>query len=257
MSIWIDVPMWPRHGTVFAHLISDESLDELHAFASAVGLHPRSFDGDHYDVPHERFADVMAAGATSVAGGDLVRKLVSSGLRLRKRKSDRPVARVTDLVLGDGTRADVDLIASDREIDRSTVFAGMVFLRDGDGRFALVHSPRRDAWGSPGGWLESGESAAEGAVREVWEETGIRVTEGELRPCGYERFEIRGEVRGRWLPGRSYLQVFRSELSGPGPVLQPALDDVDAVEWVDLDEFEQRCSGEFWWPLVEHLFAAR
>jgi len=144
MSIWIDVPMWPRHGTVFAHLISDESLDELHAFASAVGLHPRSFDGDHYDVPHERFADVMAAGATSVAGGELVRKLVASGLRLRKRRSDRPVARVADLVLGDGTRADVDLIVSDRVIDRSTVFAGMVFLRDGDGRFALVHSTRRD-----------------------------------------------------------------------------------------------------------------
>ena len=62
MTIWIDQPIWPRHGTVFAHLISDTSLDELHAFAHRVGLHPRSFEGDHYDVPQERYAPVLAAG---------------------------------------------------------------------------------------------------------------------------------------------------------------------------------------------------
>lgn len=28
-------------------------------------------------------------------------------------------------------------------------------------------------WGLPGGWLEHGESPFEGAVREVWEETGL------------------------------------------------------------------------------------
>jgi len=254
MSLWIDQPMWPRHGTAFAHLISDTSVAELHDFASRVGLHPGSFDGDHYDVPLERYAAVLAAGANSVPGSELVRRLVASGLRLRKRRGDDPVARLTGVAFPDGTRAAVDLIASGRVIDRVTVFAAMVFLRDGAGRFALVHSPGRDAWGSPGGWLEPGESAVEAAVREVWEETGIELAKARLRPCPYERFEIRGEVRGRWLPGRSYLQVFRADLPGVGATLRPGLDDVDEARWVDAPELERLCGTQFWWPLVTHLF---
>ena len=103
MTIWIDQPIWPRHGTVFAHLISDTSLDELHAFAHRVGLHPRSFEGDHYDVPQERYALVISAGATSTTGADVVRRLLGSGLRLRKRRGDRPVARIPAMVFADGT----------------------------------------------------------------------------------------------------------------------------------------------------------
>ncbi len=30
-------------------------------------------------------------------------------------------------------------------------------------------------WGLPGGWVDPGESVEQGAVREVWEETGLRV----------------------------------------------------------------------------------
>ncbi len=254
MSIWVDQPSWPRHGTVFAHLISDESLAELHELARRAGLSPRSFEGDHYDVPQERYAAVLAAGATSVTGRELVRRLLASGLRLRKRRGDHPVARLTDVVFADGTRADVDLVASPQVIDRGTVFAAMVFLRDGDGRFAVVHSPRREAWGSPGGWLELGESAAGAAVREVMEETGIGLSEVWLRACAYERFEITGEVHGRWLRGRSYLQVFLADLPGAGPTLRPALDDVDEARWAGFAELEQLCGSQFWWPLMGHLF---
>ncbi len=254
MSIWIDQPIWPRHGTVFAHLVSDASLAELHEFAARVGLHPRSFEGDHYDVPHERYAAVLAAGATSTSGGNVVRLLVASGLRLRKRKGDWPVARVPSMVFPDGTTASVDLIASDRLIDRPGVFAAMVFVQDVDGRFALVHSPRRDSWGSPGGWLEAGEPAAVGAVREVAEETGLVLAERDLTPCAYERFEITGAVLGRWLPGRSYLQVFRAQLAAAGPVLTASEDDVDGWQWVDWVQLEALCGDEFWWPLAERLF---
>lgn len=35
--------------------------------------------------------------------------------------------------------------------------------------------PARSYWTLPGGGLEAGETAAEAAVREVWEETGLRV----------------------------------------------------------------------------------
>ena len=56
MTVLIDTPLWPKHGTVWAHLVSDTSLDELHAFARRAELPPRAFDLDHYDVPVERLS---------------------------------------------------------------------------------------------------------------------------------------------------------------------------------------------------------
>lgn len=82
MSILIDPPRWPAHGTVFAHLVSDTSLDELHQFAAQQEISLRAFDKDHYDVPRERYEHLVRAGAKEVTGGELVRALVASGLRI-------------------------------------------------------------------------------------------------------------------------------------------------------------------------------
>lgn len=89
MTVLIDQPSWPAHGTFFSHLVSDESLDELHAFASANGVAPRAFDLDHYDVPERRYDELVAAGAAAVTGRELVRRLVASGLRVRAKDRRR------------------------------------------------------------------------------------------------------------------------------------------------------------------------
>ena len=86
MAILIDQPSWPAHGTVWAHLVSDADLDELHAFAAAAGIPRRSFDRDHYDVPEARYADLVAAGALPVSFREMIVRLRSSGLRVTARE---------------------------------------------------------------------------------------------------------------------------------------------------------------------------
>jgi hypothetical protein len=85
--ILIDPPNAAGYGRLWSHLASDVSYDELHAFAAGLGIPPRGFDRDHYDVPAERYADVVAAGATPVSSRELVQRLITAGLRRRKHGS--------------------------------------------------------------------------------------------------------------------------------------------------------------------------
>jgi len=90
MAILIDDARWPAHGRLWAHLVSDRDLDELHRFAGAHGIPRRAFDLDHYDVPEERVADLIAGGAEHVDGHELVRRLIASGLRVTARERRMP-----------------------------------------------------------------------------------------------------------------------------------------------------------------------
>ncbi|WP_372593652.1 DUF4031 domain-containing protein [Actinotalea sp.] len=85
MTLLVDPPLWPRHGRVWGHLVSDSSLAELHSFAARAGLPERGFDHDHYDVPAERYDELLALGAELVGTRELVRRLRASGLRVRAR----------------------------------------------------------------------------------------------------------------------------------------------------------------------------
>ena len=82
--ILIDPPNAPGHGRLCSHLVSHSSSDELHVFARSLGIPERGFDRDHYDVPAERYDDVVAAGATPVPSRELVARLIAAGLRRRK-----------------------------------------------------------------------------------------------------------------------------------------------------------------------------
>ena len=91
MTVFADTPRWPRHGTLWGHLVSDASLAELHEAASRAGLPPRAFDLDHYDWPAASRGDLEAAGVRFVGDRELTRILLRSGLRVKL--SERPAAR--------------------------------------------------------------------------------------------------------------------------------------------------------------------
>lgn len=82
----VDPPMWPRHGRLWSHLVSDTSLAELHELAERAGIPRRAFDLDHYDVPDHLHARLVALGAEPVSAHDLIRRLRASGLRVPARQ---------------------------------------------------------------------------------------------------------------------------------------------------------------------------
>lgn len=85
MTVLIDPALWPNHGTVWGHLVSDTSLDELHEFARRAAIPERGFDRDHYDYPAERYDELVALGAEPVSGRELILRLRASGLRVPGR----------------------------------------------------------------------------------------------------------------------------------------------------------------------------
>ena len=50
-----------------------------------------------------------------------------------------------------------------------------IALRDAQGRVLLARHADTDRWLLPGGTIEPGESPADAAIREMWEETGVTV----------------------------------------------------------------------------------
>lgn len=86
MAILVDTPRWAAHGRLWAHLVSDDNLDELHEFAARHGIPRRGFDHDHYDVPESMMERLIEDGAILVDSHELTRRLIASGLRVTMRE---------------------------------------------------------------------------------------------------------------------------------------------------------------------------
>src|SRR5512133_4127659 len=96
--------------------------------------------------------------------------------------------------------------------------AGGVVTRDG--LVAVVHRPRYDDWSLPKGKLDEGESFEEAALREVWEETGLRVSLDQELPS------VEYTVRDRPKRVRYWLMSVESD-----PGFAPN-DEVDELRWL-------------------------
>jgi 8-oxo-dGTP diphosphatase len=104
---------------------------------------------------------------------------------------------------------------------------GVVVRGDGSGReVALVHRPRYDDWSLPKGKLLDGEPEAEAAIREVWEETGLRCRLGpEIGAVTYADRFGRPKVVRYW------------EMTSEGGTFAPS-HEVDELRWASLAEAE-------------------
>lgn len=255
MTVWIDPPLWPAHGTRWSHVISDASLEELHAFAAAAGIPRRSFEGDHYDVPAERHTEVVAAGARTTTGTDLARRLAASGLRFRKRRGEHPLARVRDGLPAVRGPHVLDVVASPHE-PPADAGAAVVVLTEPGGQVLLVRSVGREGWTPPGGKRDLGEDVRTAAAREVAEETGLVLDPAALRTVGYERITIQaGAQLAPWDAGDNHIAVFGLRLPQAAPVA-PAADDVAQAAWFARQDAERLAGDLHWWPLVARFLDA-
>lgn len=252
MPILVDPPMWPFRGRLFSHLASDTSIAELHDFAVRAGLHPRSYDGDHYDVPAERYDEVVAAGALPVSNRELLAAVRAAGLRFRKRRGERPVASIPDGLPFLREPHVAEMLTSPFDPPADSTFAAVTFVTDSGDRLLLVGSPKRGGWEAPGGWREPGESAREAAVREVAEETGVRLDASSLVPFGYERIRFAAPPAHPRLSQTCHVAVFTARVDalgvdGIGPEGQP-------IVWADAQAVADRCATAPWYPLLDrHL----
>lgn len=77
--------------------------------------------------------------------------------------------------------------------------ATVLIVRDDGYILAVSRGEDTEDWGLVGGFIEAGETAAEGAARELAEETGLLTTHDELRPIyrqgGCTTFILAGPVR--------------------------------------------------------------
>ena len=90
MAILVDeLREYPDAGlrfTVWCHMTTDGSFEELHEFARRLGLRRAWFQHDHYDLPAHGRAAAVALGAEEVATGELLLRMAGPrGERARRR----------------------------------------------------------------------------------------------------------------------------------------------------------------------------
>jgi 8-oxo-dGTP diphosphatase len=112
--------------------------------------------------------------------------------------------------------------------------AGAVVWRPGAGgpQVALVHRSRYDDWSLPKGKRQPGEHLLLTAVREVAEETGVRVVLGRRLPSTHYERDGRAKTVDYWA-------------ARPADGVQPGFtpnDEVDQVDWLDVPAARARLS---------------
>ncbi|MFN8050455.1 MAG: NUDIX hydrolase [Acidimicrobiales bacterium] len=111
--------------------------------------------------------------------------------------------------------------------DRPPVRAAGGVVVDTAGRVAVVHRPAHDDWSLPKGHLETGESHRDAAMREVFEETGLRCRiVGEAGRVAYRVTDRRGTLRDK------RVRYFLMEPVGDVAADFVANDEVDELRWI-------------------------
>jgi 8-oxo-dGTP pyrophosphatase MutT (NUDIX family) len=121
--------------------------------------------------------------------------------------------------------------------------AARIFVLDDERRVLLVHERRdigsdRTHWITPGGGVEPGESLVQAAVREVYEETGLRPElDAAAEPMHQDR--VRFSIAGQDIDQTNF--YFLARVPSGLPVRPAGHTDIERLVVL----------GHRWWPLAE------
>jgi 8-oxo-dGTP pyrophosphatase MutT (NUDIX family) len=140
--------------------------------------------------------------------------------------------------------------------------AARVILLDATGRVLLLHGcdparPEHAYWFTAGGGLDPGESPAEGAARELYEETGLALAPADLGGAVHHEV-IEFPFDGRWYRQEQEFFVARVDAWEAVAVVRTVDEErsIDGYRWWSAADL--RASGEKYYPddlpdLVERL----
>ena len=119
-------------------------------------------------------------------------------------------------------------------------FCASVFVIDPRTRkILLVHHKKFDKWVQPGGHIETDETPEETALREVYEETGLKVQLlGERFPREDDYIRPLGIQKNRGSQGDLHIDVIYAAI--PNGNIEPNFDDEETanVRWFTREELE-------------------
>ena len=151
----------------------------------------------------------------------------------------------------------LDIVLADRLPGSGTVTSAFAFVVDPADRTLLTFVDRTGrGWEIPGGHLDPGESPVEAAVRELAEETGLRLEPERLSVFAWHRAELldRPPV-GYPYPALTYMVWFRARLTVPGPFTRPAAgSECTRARWLAREEVERLGAGRTWLTTYRALF---
>lgn len=107
-------------------------------------------------------------------------------------------------------------------------------------KFLLVYSKRNSEWGFPKGHIEKGETETETAIREIFEETGIKISEKDF--CKDFRFADTYKIKGT-LPATKGKIINKTSVYYLCTVKEESNDEkiftdeeIEKIKWMTLEE---------------------
>lgn len=120
----------------------------------------------------------------------------------------------------------------------------------------LLHKPRvYDAWQLPQGGLEAGENAEQAAVREVYEEAGLQLSQALLTSCHTYSYDFPPEFIARHKPvNAGQTLCFAVFLAPADAAIQVDGNEVDGYLWVLPEELPRHIHRKQYLDVIQKVF---
>lgn len=107
-----------------------------------------------------------------------------------------------------------------------------------DNKVLMVKASYKNYWSFPAGIVDEAESPKQAAMRECYEEVGVRITDGEVKPLATVYTTGKEGDRDRFNIGFIvHLDTLPTQLTVPN-------NEIETAEWVPLKEIAQRANNK-------------